>query len=404
MTPQLSKQPIVIAGAGPVGLVLAMRLGHMGLPCVVLESEPDIVRSLRASTFHPPTLDMLDAYGITPQLIGAGLIAPTWQVRMHATHEFAQFDLSVLKDETAHPYRLQCEQWRLSEFLLAHIRDKLPHVQVLFGHALEGFTQDHEQVQVDYRGPDGELCRVRTPFLVGADGGRSHVRKALDLAFDGHTFPETTILATTRFPFHEHMKDLAFINYCWSETGTFSLLRLKDLWRISLYPDEGEEMDVAVGMASVQNKLQRIVPLPTAYDVMEIRPYRIHQRVVKQYVVGRVVLVGDAAHLNSPSGGMGMNGGIHDAFNLSEKIEQISTGQAGLEALSLYERQRRPIAIEHVLAQSGQNRARMQERDMSKRRSALQALQEKANDPVLHKAHLLNTSMITGLRESALVV
>jgi 3-(3-hydroxy-phenyl)propionate hydroxylase len=101
---------------------------------------------------------------------------------------------------------------------------------------------------------------------------------------------------------------------------------------------------------------------------------------------------------------MGMNGGIHDAFNLSDKLAQILKGQAGLEALALYERQRRPIAIEHVLAQSGQNRARMQERDMGKRLLALRELQRKADDPALHKAHLLNTSMITGLRASALVV
>jgi 3-(3-hydroxy-phenyl)propionate hydroxylase len=98
---------------------------------------------------------------------------------------------------------------------------------------------------------------------------------------------------------------------------------------------------------------------------------------------------------------MGMNGGIHDAFNLSEKLSTILQGQSGLEALALYERQRRPIAISHVLEQSGRNRARMQERDMSKRQVAMEELQRKASDPVLHKAHLLNTSMITGLRESA---
>lgn len=403
MTFNQSMEPILIAGAGPVGLVLAMRLGHMGFPCRVLEVEPDIVRSLRASTFHPPTLDMLENYGITPELISAGLIAPTWQVRLQATQEFAQFDLSVLKDETAHPYRLQCEQWRLSELLLAHIHERLAHVEVLFGHVLEGFTQHADHVSAVYRDPEGNQNRVKTPFLVGADGGRSAVRKALNLDFDGHTFPETTILATTRFPFHNSLKDLAFINYCWSETGTFSLLRLKDLWRISLYPDEGEDLEDAVSMASVKQKIQRIAPSFQGHEVMEIRPYKIHQRVVKKYVVGRVVLAGDAAHLNSPSGGMGMNGGIHDAFNLSDKLEDILKGRSGLEALSLYERQRRPIAIEHVLAQSGQNRARMQERDMDKRRQALQELQHKASDPALHKAHLLNTSMITGLRAAALV-
>ena len=161
-------------------------------------------------------------------------------------------------------------------------------------------------------------------------------------------------------------------------------------------------MEEAVGMPAVREKLLRIAAGTQDHPVLEVRPYRIHQRVVQQYVVGRVVLVGDAAHLNSPSGGMGMNGGIHDAFNLSEKLRDIWQG-GSIDALKRYERQRRPIAIAHVLEQSGRNRARMQERDMVKRRAALVELQRKADDPVLHKAHLLNTSMITGLRESAAI-
>lgn len=397
----MNMKSVVISGAGPVGLVLAMRLGHMGIACTVLESSPELARGLRASTFHPPTLDMLDEHGISANLIAAGLVAPTWQVRMHTTGQYAEFDLSVLKDETGHPYRLQCEQWRLSELLLAHIQKNLPHVQVHWGCPLTHFSHNDRSVNVQYQSPDGHMNQLEASFLVGADGGHSTVRKQLNLAFDGLTFPETTILATTRFAFHAHLPELSYINYCWSESGTFSLLRLRDLWRVSLYQDEGESLEEATSHTSVQQKMQRIWPRQEAYEMLEIRPYRIHQRVVKQYVSGRVVLVGDAAHLNSPSGGMGMNGGIHDAFNLSEKLGSILHGDCGLEALALYERQRRPIAISHVLEQSGRNRARMQERDMSKRLAAMEELQRKASDPVMHKAHLLNTSMITGLRESA---
>ena len=397
----MNMKSVVISGAGPVGLVLAMRLGHMGIACTVLESSSELARGLRASTFHPPTLDMLDEHGISAKLIAAGLVAPTWQVRMHTTGQYAEFDLSVLKDETAHPYRLQCEQWRLSELLLAHIQRNLPHVQVHWDCPLTHFSQNDRSVNVQYQSPDGHMNQLEASFLVGADGGHSTVRKQLNLAFDGLTFPETTILATTRFAFHAHLPELSYINYCWSESGTFSLLRLRDLWRVSLYQDEGESLEEATSHTAVQQKMQRIWPRQETYDMLEIRPYRIHQRVVKQYVSGRVVLVGDAAHLNSPSGGMGMNGGIHDAFNLSEKLGSILHGDCGLEALALYERQRRPIAISHVLEQSGRNRARMQERDMSKRLAAMEELQRKASDPVMHKAHLLNTSMITGLRESA---
>ena len=113
-----------------------------------------------------------------------------------------------------------------------------------------------------------------------------------------------------------------------------------------------------------------------------------------------MILTGDAAHINSPSGGMGMNGGIHDAFNLADKLQRIYAGE-DKSLLELYERQRRPIAVKHVLEQSGKNRARMQERDADKRRQVLTELQRKAADKKLAEEYLLDTSMISGLREAA---
>lgn len=391
---------VVVVGGGPVGLVAAMRLGHFGIDTVVLEEATEVSRTLKASTFHPPTLEMLDEYGITPKLIASGLIAPTWQVRMHATGEYAEFDLSVLKDDTPHPYRLQAEQWKLSELLLEHIRDKLPGLEVRMGHKCVGLRQDDAGVDVSVETPDGETETLRARFVIGADGARSAVRELLNLPFEGLTFDETTVLATTDFPFHEHIPTLSYINYCWAPTGTFSLLRLANLWRASLYPWEGESVEEAISPESVERKLQDILPREQPYHVMEIRPYRIHQRVVEHYVNGRIILAGDAAHINSPSGGMGMNGGIHDAFNLTDKLKRIYAGEDE-SLLHQYERQRRPIAIKHVLQQSGRNRARMQERDETKRREALQELQRKASDPVLARQHLLETSMILSLREAA---
>jgi len=396
---KLNDHRVLIAGGGPVGLTAAMLLGHYGIECLVLEADAEVPRDLRASTFHPPTLDMLEDFGITAQLIEAGLIAPTWQVRWHTEGEFAEFDLGILKGHTAHPYRLQCEQWRLAEALLEYIRKELPGIEVMRGHRVQSFSQSEDRVEVIAQDPAGEPHSFSGAYLIGADGARSVIRSQLGLTFEGHTFPETTVLATTRFRFHEHIPDLSYINYCWKESGTFSLLRLRDLWRVSLYPLDGESDEEAVTPASVQAKLQEILPTAEPYDILEIRPYRIHQRVVHSYVHGRVVLAGDAAHINSPSGGMGMNGGIHDAFNLADKLRRIYAGE-GAELLQLYERQRRPIAIKHVLEQSGRNRARMQERDTDKRRRSLLELQRKASDKALAAEYLLETSMISSLRES----
>jgi 3-(3-hydroxy-phenyl)propionate hydroxylase len=387
---------IAVVGAGPVGLVAALRLARSGMPVTLLEAEPAPVEELRASTFHPPTLDMLEEFDLTRALIEQGRITPTWQVRMHQTGERAEFDLSVIKDHTRHPYRLQCEQWKLSRGLLALLLKE--DAELRFRARVTDVSQTSESVRVTLESGAALEC----DWLIGADGARSAVRKAIGLGFDGETFPETTILATTDFDFAAHLEGLSGMNYCWSPQGTFSLLHLPDEWRVSLYPDEGETLEQALELESIERKLQRIVPTGRPYCVMQRRPYRIHQRVVERYRVGRVVLAGDSAHINSPSGGMGMNGGIHDAFNLTDKLVRIARGESA-QLIDLYERQRRPVALEQILAQAGRNRARMQERDPAKRLASLRELQAVAADPERALRHLLRTSMIEGLRQAEAV-
>ena len=387
------KVEVIVVGAGPVGLACALKLSRAGVDALLIEADAELNQELRASTFHPPTLDMLEEFGVTSTVIRQGLITPTWQVRMHETGERAEFDLSILKGHTRHPYRVQCEQWKLSRMLVAQLTGEL-----WFGTRATGVAQAADAVKLTVE-RDGETMDLECSYLIGADGARSAVRKALGLGFEGVTFPETTILATTRFDFAQHLEGLSGVNYCWAPTGTFSLLRLPGEWRVSLYADEGESIEAALEPDAIERKMQRIVPRAERYEMLQTRPYRIHQRVVDRYRVGRVLLAGDAAHLNSPSGGMGMNGGIHDALNLAAKLVRVLRGE-GAGLLDLYERQRRPVALEQILAQSGRNRARMQERDRHKRLCALRELQAIAADPQRALQHLLRTSMIEGLRQS----
>jgi 3-(3-hydroxy-phenyl)propionate hydroxylase len=171
---------------------------------------------------------------------------------------------------------------------------------------------------------------------------------------------------------------------------------------VSLYADADQSIEDALRPEAIEAKLQRIVPTGRPYEVCEVRPYRIHQRIVPTYRAGRVLLAGDAAHLNSLSGGMGMNGGLHDAFDLCRKLARVWHGESdGL--LDLYVRQRRPIAQEQILQQAHQNRTRMQERDPAKRRETLANLQAIAADPVRAREYLLKSSMISGLRQAEAV-
>lgn len=389
---------VIVVGAGPVGLVTALRLDEFGIPCTLLEAGDGIQRDLRASTFHPPTLDLLDDHGLAAPLIALGRKCPSWQLRIHETHEHVEFDLGVLAADTRHPYRLQCEQWRLCE-LLAERLAGARHAQLEWGAHVTGIRQDEAGVEVEAI-QGGMARRFAAGLVIAADGARSVLREALGVEFSGKTYPETTLLATTPFPFEQHLPGLSNVNYVWTREGTFSLLRLPEIWRCSLYPDDNESVEEAIRPERIERKLQRIVPRPSRYEVLEVRPYRVHMRIVSDYRAGRVLLAGDAAHVNSPSGGMGMNGGIHDAFNLTGHVRAWRQG-ADLASLDRYTRQRRPVAADEILNQADRNRARMQERDPARRRELFAEMQRTAADPALARAFLLRTSMIDGLRRAA---
>jgi len=392
---------VLICGAGPVGLVAGLRLALAGIETLVIDKENQVSQDFRASTFHPPTLDMLDELGLTQDLLSEGLISPTWQIRQHESHDKALFDLSVLKDDTRYPFRLQCEQRVLTRLADAKAQNT-PNLQVRYGCELTHLVQDQSGVTASLSTTNGPE-QIHARYLIAADGARSVCRKLTGMTFTGETYPETTILATTTFKFEEVLPELSNVNYVWCKEGTFSLLRLPSIWRCSLYSDPDETVEQALAPAAIERKLQRIVPRSEPYNIVEIRPYRIHRRLIDNYRAGSVVFAGDSAHLTSPSGGMGMNGGIHDAVNLTDKLIAILRQGASEDLLDQYTRQRRPIAEEEILAQSHINRMRMQRRDAVWRAEEMSRLQALIASPEQHREHLLKSSMISGLARAAAV-
>ncbi len=389
---------VIIAGAGPVGLVAAMRLADRGIPVLVLEANPDLAIDLRASTHHPPTLDILDEYGITQQMIADGLIAPTWQFRNRETGERAEFDLGLIKDETAHPYRVQCEQHKLTRLIHQKIKD-WDNVEVWFNTRVEDVGQDADSAWavVDR---DGEKLTVRGRYLIGADGASSAVRIKLGIGFEGVTYPEWFVQGTTSFEFRDYMPNLSLINYVSDSDEWFVLLRVIGKWR-ALFPSrEGESQEDAISDASLQKRLNGIHAKAEPYDLLHKTIYRIHQRVATTYNMGRIFLAGDAAHLNNPLGGMGMNGGIHDAVNLTDKLTAVWRGEGDAGLFDRYTRQRQPIAVENVQAQAERNRKLLNERDPKVRLANFRDTQKTASDPKKARDFLLRSSMIEGLRRA----
>lgn len=393
---------VIIVGGGPVGLTLAWRLALADVPVALFEAEAAVPDQLRASTFHPPTLDMLAPDAVTDVLIANGRITPTWQVRWHETGERAEFDLTVLAADTDHPYRLQCHQAVLCRELARRIEALDPSI-VRFGAEVMAVSQDADGVRVEMRGPSGGAETVAGRWLVGCDGARSIVRDAMGVTFEGATYPELTILATTHFPFERALEGLSGVNYIWMGAGTYSLLRLPELWRCSFHPRAGETPEDALEDDSIRAKVEEVAPGADPVDIPDKRIYRVHCRIAGAYRRGRMLLAGDAAHLNSPKGGMGMNGGIHDAFELAEALAAIHQRRGDQRRLDRYQRRRLPIARDDILAQSDANRARMAETDPEARRAALRTLQAIASDPARCRAFLLRSSMIEGLRRAAAV-
>jgi 3-(3-hydroxy-phenyl)propionate hydroxylase len=388
---------VMVAGAGPVGLVAAARLAEEGVPVTIVEAERDLPDGLRASTFHPPTLDMLERFGVVESMIEQGLICPTWQYRDRRDGPVATFDHAVIAEDTNHPYRLQCEQWRLTRLL----RDKLsqnPDVTFEYDARAADVAQDADGVDLTIERADGSREVLRGDFLIGADGARSAVRKAIGVGFEGMTIPELYLTLSTPFPFHDEMDRLSNIAYVSDPEEWLVLLRTASLWRVLLPTDPNEPEDFMLSDARIEERMQQVWPNARPYEIRHRTAYRVHERVADRYVMGRVFLAGDAAHVNNPLGGMGMNGGIHDAMNCAEKLVEVWRG-ADLALMGRYERQRQKVARDVVQQQALRNRALLNQRDAGMRALFLAELRAIPEDRAKHRAHLLKTSMIQSLRD-----
>ena len=395
----MAARNVVIVGAGPVGLVAARLLASGGVAVTIVEAAETLPHDLRASTFHPPTLDLLERFGVVDAMIAQGLICPTWQFRDRVEGVIATFELARLAGETAHPYRLQCEQWRLGDMLHAQLATE-PLVTLRFGARATAVHATDTGVAVEAETSTGTET-IEGAYVIGCDGIGSVVRKAMGVAFEGQTIPEIFLTLSTTFDFSGAFPDIANISYISDPNEWFVLIRTARVWR-ALFPVDPTLSDAEVTSSALgQSLLQSVVARAEPYEIPHRTAYRVHERVASRYESGRMLLAGDAAHVNNPLGGMGLNGGIHDAFNLAEKLVAVMNGDDP-SALARYSRQRRKVALDVVQQTTLRNRAMLNTREPAARAAYHADLRRIVDDPVAHKDYVMRTSMIQSLRESAL--
>ncbi|WP_433385852.1 FAD-dependent oxidoreductase [Micromonospora sp. KLBMP9576] len=390
---------VLIAGAGPVGLTAALALARRGCEVTVLEAGDQLAAESRASTFHPPTLEMLDALGVGADLLARGLVAATFAYRDRREGLIAELDLALLAGDTPYPYRVQCEQSKLTRILLAHLA-RHPAARVHFGWPVDSVRQGADPDGVVAVAADGR--EVAGDWLIAADGASSQVRRALALPFDGITYPERFLVASTDEDLPALLGPLAYVNYVFDPVEWSVLLRTPEHWRV-LLPTPEDTPD-AHELGRLDRRLRAIADPGRPWRVAHASLYRVHQRVAGAFRQGRVLLAGDAAHVNNPLGGLGMNSGIHDAVAYARVLAPGGAAPDGGEldrAVTAVAAERRRIALTYVQEVSDQNYRRIRTTDPQVRSAQFAGLRALAEDPVAARAHLLRSSMIASLRPDA---
>ena len=400
---------VIVVGAGPVGAVSALALVKKGIPVTLIEAEAEPPEDQRAATIHPPTVEMLAELGLKDEALAqdasGGLLSPIFHFRDRVTGELiAVFDISLLEGEVPYPFVVQWEQYKL-------VRAARPHIEasgiaeVRFSTKVTGLAQTADHVEATLTNAQGESEKLRGRYLIGADGGRSTVRRLADIEFEGFTWPERFIKIGTSFDFGATGKGFCTRNYFSDPNEWLNLFKVKGngppgIWR-GIMPIPPEETDAqALSLDGIQRRLQGIHAKSGDYEIPYHALYAVHQRVAATFNKGRVLLAGDAAHVNNPIGGMGMNGGIHDAMNLTQKLPDVWYGRAGEGVFDRYTRQRRKAQVDYVQAQTIANKRALEEKDPVIRRAHLDELRRISEDVKLHKQFLYRAALFDSLNSA----
>ncbi len=386
------QQPILIVGAGPVGLSLALALSHKGIPAEVFEADTELNTQIRASTFHPKTLELFETWGVADDVIKHGYKVDQLQYWERASRRLiADFGYAAISKDTPYPYRLQCPQ-HIATRVLKPAVEATETGKVHMGHKLIDFNDHSTHVTARFETASGIIEREGA-YIIGADGTHSTVRKQLNIGFQGKTYEDRFLLIGSDLNTGDLLPGAAQVCYIFDPEEWVIILNLPDIVRVVFRMKDEEDEEIAMKEENLRARITNFFGEVPEYKIKTTQLYRVHQRVADTFRMGRALLVGDAAHNNNPSGGMGMNSGIHDAANLVEKLERIQNGESDT-ILDDFSNERRQYAVESVQLYSDQQYNNMVMDAEEERERRNKSLSESATDPAKARAYLLRASML----------
>jgi 2-polyprenyl-6-methoxyphenol hydroxylase-like FAD-dependent oxidoreductase len=349
--------PVLIAGAGPVGLALAIELAWRGIRCLVVEQSDGSVDFPTTNLANTRTCEHLRRWGIADHMrFESGY--PTdyprnylFVTRMNG-YEIARFDHPANGDPNSRsPYSPEGRLWISKPYfdpvLHKHVAT-LPTVELRYNTTLESFQQDRRKVAskiIDVKSGRNET--IETDYLIGCDGGRSNIRRQLGIQYQGVFAQGMNVAVLFHAPILQHTNHGPAVQYQIINSqinGAIAAVDGKELWRLNIRNVKQEQLDVLNAPEKLRHALGEGIP----FELLAVRPWTGHCVVAERYQDGRVFLAGDAAHLNWPAGGFGMNTGVGDAVDLGWKLAAALQGWDGPKLLDSYTLERKPIAMINV--------------------------------------------------------
>jgi 2-polyprenyl-6-methoxyphenol hydroxylase-like FAD-dependent oxidoreductase len=384
---------VIVAGAGPVGLITALKIARAGIPVTVLDSEPDVIRLPRAVVYHAPTVEMLDRLGLLDELKAAGILKQDYQFRTVDGEILAAPHMSVLTpQDTAFPFNLHMPQHELASAILRNFLS-IPGAAVRWNTRVTGIAQDGDGVTVTIDA-GGDTRELRCDWLVGADGGSSTVRRAAGLSFEGYTHPER--LVSTNLVYDFEARGFARANFVIDPKYWAVIVKIDrhGLWRIT-YGEDATLPEETV-KDRVADHYRAILPDDGPYELEAFAPFRVHERSAASFRAGRILLAGDAAHVCNPYGGLGLTSGLLDADLLGDALSAVIKRAADDDLLDRYAQERQRVFREVTGPTAAENKRRMKETDPDKKRADNERFRKLRDDPQFQREALTFTYKLVG--------